>query len=38
MANANIAFSKETLQRLAELSELNRQPTQELQKGYLDKQ
>ncbi|QDW08234.1 hypothetical protein [Wolbachia pipientis] len=27
---ANLAFSKETLQHLAELSELTKQPTQEL--------
>lgn len=30
MANANLAFSKETLQHLAELSELTKQPAQAL--------
>jgi len=30
MANANVAFSKETLQHFAKLVELTKQPTQEL--------
>ncbi|WP_425384325.1 hypothetical protein [Wolbachia endosymbiont (group B) of Eupithecia inturbata] len=30
MANANLAFSKETLQHFAKLVELTKQPTQEL--------
>ncbi|WP_353277239.1 hypothetical protein [Wolbachia endosymbiont (group B) of Villa cingulata] len=35
MANANLAFSKETLQHLAELSELTKQPAQALAEKLL---
>ncbi len=35
MANANIAFSKETLRHFAELSELTKQPAQELAEKLL---
>ncbi|WP_246038727.1 hypothetical protein [Wolbachia endosymbiont of Leptopilina clavipes] len=35
MANANLAFSKETLQHLAKLSELTKQPAQALAEKLL---